>query len=78
MWTHSIRKANVTVGMVRAAAVDLVWVAGLFYHHRAGLHRFWSAEQQHKQRIHTLLHIIEQGSRAGTVGGYGCTLRLWL
>lgn len=48
--THSIRQANVTVGMVRTAAVDLVWVAGLLHHHRAGLHRFWSAGQHHKQR----------------------------
>lgn len=36
--THSIRQANVTVGMVRTAAVDLVWVAGLLHYHRAGLH----------------------------------------
>lgn len=43
--THSVRKANVAVGMVRAAAVDLVRIAGLLHHHRAGLHRFWSAGQ---------------------------------
>lgn len=43
--THSIRQANVAVGMVRTAAVDLVRVAGLLHHHRAGLHRFRSAEQ---------------------------------
>lgn len=42
--THSIRQANVAVGMVGTAAVDLVRVAGLLHHHRAGLHRFWSAE----------------------------------
>lgn len=52
--THSVRQANVTVGMVRAAAVDLVWVAGLFHHHRAGLHRFWSAGQRHKERNFTV------------------------
>lgn len=51
MCTHSVRQANVTVGMVRTAAVDLVWVAGLFHHHRAGLHRLWSVGEQHKQRI---------------------------
>lgn len=52
MCTHSVRQANITVGMVRTAAVDLVWVAGLFHHHRAGLHRFWSVGQQHKQNTH--------------------------
>lgn len=36
--THSVRQANVAVGMVRTAAVDLVRVAGLLHHHRAGLH----------------------------------------
>lgn len=50
VFTHSVRQANVTVGMVRTAAVDLVWVAGLFHHHRAGLHRFWSAGQRHKTK----------------------------
>ena len=54
--THGIRQANVTVGMVWTAAVDLVWVAGLFHYHRAGLHRFWSAGQQHKQRTHFTLY----------------------
>lgn len=52
--THSIRQTDVTVGMVRTAAVDLMRIAGLFHHHRAGLHRFWSAGQQHKE--HTLLY----------------------
>lgn len=51
-YTHSVRQANVTVGMVRTAAVDLVWVAGLLHHHRAGLHRLWSAGRQHEQRTH--------------------------
>ena len=41
--THSIRQANVAVAVVGAAAVDLVGVAGLLHHYRAGLHRFWSA-----------------------------------
>lgn len=48
--THGVRQANVTVGMVRAAAVDLVRVAGLLHHHGAGLHRFWSAEQGDKTK----------------------------
>lgn len=56
MSTHSIRQTNVTVGMVRTAAVDLMWVAGLFHHHRAGLHRFWSAGQQHKEK-HIKTHV---------------------
>lgn len=51
--THSVRKANVAVGMVRAAAVDLVRIAGLLHHHRAGLHRFWSVGPH--THTHTLL-----------------------
>lgn len=48
---YSIRQAYVTVGMVRTATVNLVWVARLFHHHRAGLHRLWSLRQKHKQKF---------------------------
>ena len=47
--THGVRQPNVTVGVVRANAVDLVRVAGFLHHHRAGLYRFWSAGQREKQ-----------------------------
>lgn len=48
--THGVGQPNVTVGVVRANAVDLVWVAGFLHHHRAGLNRFWSAGQREREK----------------------------
>ncbi len=41
-YTHGIRQTDIAVGVVGAAAVNLVRVAGLLNYHRARLHRFWS------------------------------------
>lgn len=40
--TYGVRQTDVAVGVVGAAAVNLVRVAGLLNYHRARLHRFWS------------------------------------
>ncbi len=38
-YTHSVRQTDISVGVVGAAAVNLVRVAGLLNYHRARLHR---------------------------------------
>lgn len=41
-YTHGVRQTDIAMGVVGAAAVNLVRVAGLLNYHRARLHRFWS------------------------------------
>lgn len=45
--TYGVRQTDVAVGVVGAAAVNLVRVAGLLNYHRARLHRFWSTPYTH-------------------------------
>lgn len=55
--THGVRQTDIAMGVVGAATVNLVRVAGLLNYHRARLHRFWSTpytqthrEEQKKKR----------------------------